>query len=76
MTISTNLWRAQKGTFGIMIAKLCFMNIWSSITKGKFILFCALFLLLDHLSLLPLIFSNDVELNLGPKKIAPSAIFQ
>ena len=36
MPINTNLWRAQKVTFGIMIAKLCVMNTWSSITKVKF----------------------------------------
>ena len=37
MPISTNLWRAQIGTFGIMIAKLCVMNTCSSFTKGAYI---------------------------------------
>ena len=69
MTIRTNLWRAQKGTSGIIIVKLCFMNIWFNITKGKFhnSFVLSFFYLITFLSLL-LIFSNDVELNLGPKK--------
>ena len=69
MPISTNLWRAQIGTFGIMIAKLCGVNIWSSITEAKiqnsFVL--SFFFLITFLSLL-LILSSDVELNPGPKK--------
>ena len=54
---------------GIMIAKLCFMNTWSSITKAKFQNFFVLsfFFLITFLSLL-LSLSNDVGLNLGPKK--------
>ena len=69
MPISTNLWRAQIGTFGIMIAKLCVMKTWSSITKAKFqnSFVLSFFLLITFLSLL-LILSNDVELNPGPKK--------
>ena len=69
MPINTNLWRAQIGTFGIMIAKLCVMNTWSSITKttfqNSFVL--SFFLLITFLSLL-LILSDNVELNPGPKK--------
>ena len=38
MPISTNLWRAQIGTFGIIIAKLCVINTWSSITKAYHVL--------------------------------------
>ena len=69
MSISTNLWRVQIGTFGIMIAKLCVMNTWSSITKAKFqdSFVLSFFFLITLLSLL-LMFSNDVELNPGPKK--------
>ena len=69
MPISTNLWRAQIGTFGIMIAKLCVMNTWSSITKAKFqsSFVLSFFFLITFLSLL-LILSNGVELNPGPKK--------
>ena len=69
MPISTILWRAQIGTFGIMIAKLCVMKTWSSITKAKFqnSFVLSFFLLITFLSLL-LILSNDVELNPGPKK--------
>ena len=69
MPISTNLWRAQIGTFGILIAKLCVMNTWSSITKAKFqnSLVFSFFFLITFLLLL-LILSNDVELNPGPKK--------
>ena len=64
MPISTNLWRAKIGTFGIMIAKLCVMNTWSSITKAKFqnSFVLSFFLLITVLSFL-LILSNDVELN-------------
>ena len=56
-------------TFGIMIAKLCVMNTWSSITKAKFQKYFALsfFFLITFLSFL-LIFSNDDELNSVPKK--------
>ena len=69
MPISTILWRAQIGTFGIMIAKLCVMNTWSSITKAKFqnSFVLSFFFLITFLSLL-LILSNDIELNPGPKK--------
>ena len=69
MPISTNLWRAQTVTFGIMIAKLCVMNTWSSITKTKFQNSFVLshFFLIMFLSFL-LILSNDVELNAGLKK--------
>ena len=69
MSISTNLWRVQIGTFGIMIAKLCVMNTWSSITKAKFqdSFVLSFFFLITLLSLL-LMLSNDVELNPGPKK--------
>ena len=69
MQISTDLWWAQIGTFGIMIAKLCVMNTWSSITKAKFqnsfVLY--FFFLISFLSF-QLIFSKDIELNPGPKK--------
>ena len=60
--------RAQIGTFGIMIAKLCVMNAWSSITKAKFqnSFMLSFFFLITFLSFL-LILSNDVELNPGPK---------
>ena len=51
MSIST-LWRAQIGTFGIMIAKLCVMNTWSSITKVKFQNSFVLFLFPNHVSLI------------------------
>ena len=69
MPISTILWRAQIGTFGIMIAKLCVMKTWSSITKAKFqnSFVLSFFFLITFLSLL-LILSNDIELNPGPKK--------
>ena len=69
MSISTNLWRVQRGTFGIMIAKLCVTNTWSSITKAKFqnSFVLSFFFLITFLSLL-LILSNDIELNPGPKK--------
>ena len=52
-----------------MIAKLCVMNTWSSITEAKFqnSFVLSLFFLITFLSLL-LILSNDVELNQGPKK--------
>ena len=86
MQISADLWWAQIGTLGIMIAKLCVMNTWSSITKAlvsqkycksitkalvlqkfqnSFVLH--FFFLISFLSFL-LIFSNDVDLNPGPKK--------
>ena len=69
MQISTDLWWAQIGTFGIMIAKLCVMNTWPSITKAKFqnsfVLY--FFFLISFLSF-QLIFSKDIELNPGPKK--------
>ena len=69
MPNSTNLWRAQIGTFGIMIAKLCVMSTWSSITKAKFqnSFVLSFFFLITFLSLL-LILSNDFELNPGLKK--------
>ena len=69
MSISTNLWRAQIGTFGIMIAKLCVINTWSSIAKVKFqnSFMLSFFFLITFLSLL-LVVPNDVELNPGPKK--------
>ena len=69
MPVITNPWRAQIGTLGIMIAKLCVMNIWSSIIKAKFqnSFVPSFFFLITFLSLL-LILSNDVELNPGPKK--------
>ena len=69
MQISTNLWRAQIGTFGIMIAKLSVMNTWSGINKAKFqnSFVLSFFYLITFLSLL-LILSNDAELKLGPKK--------
>ena len=69
MPISTNLWRAQIVTFGIMIAKLCVINTWSSITKAKFqkSFVLSFVFLITFLSLL-LVLSNDVELNPGPKK--------
>ena len=59
----------QLGTFGIMIAKLCVMNTWSSITKAKFqnSFVLSFFFLITFLSLL-LILSNNVELNPGPMK--------
>ena len=62
MPISTNLWRAQMGTVGIIIAKLCFINTWSSITKAKFqnSFEPSFFFLIKFLSFL-LILSNDVE---------------
>ena len=52
-----------------MIAKLCYMTIWSNITKAKFQIFFVLSFsfVITFLSLL-LILSNDVELNPGPKK--------
>ena len=52
-----------------MIVKLCVMNTWSSITKAKFqnSFVLSFFFLITFLSLL-LIFSNNVELNPGPKK--------
>ena len=55
--------RAQIGTFGIMIAKLCVMNAWSSITKAKFqnSFMLSFFFLITFLSFL-LILSNAVEL--------------
>ena len=62
MPISTNLRRAQMGTFGIMIAKLYVINNWSSITKAKFQK--SFFFLITFLSCL-LILSNDVDLNPG-----------
>ena len=69
MPISTNLWWGQIGTFGIIIAKLCVMNTWSSITKAKlqnsFVL--SFSFLITFLSLI-LILSNNVELNPDPKK--------
>ena len=69
MSISTILWRAQIGTFCIMIAKLWVMNTLSSITitklQNSFVL--SFFFLITFLSIL-LILSNDVELNPGPKK--------
>ena len=76
MPISTNLWRAQIGTFGIMIAKPCVMNTWSSITEAKFqnSFVLSFFFLITFLSLL-LILSNDVELNPGPKKDSPKRNF-
>ena len=51
MPIST-LWRAQTGTFGIMIAKLCVMNTWSSITNVKFRNSFVLFPFPYHVSLI------------------------
>ena len=76
MPVSTNLRRAQIGTFGIMIAKLCLVNTWSSITKAKFqnSFVLPLFLLILFLSLL-LLLSNDVEFNLVPKKDSPTRNF-
>ena len=64
MPISTNLSRAQIRTFGIMIAKLCVMNTWSSITKAKFqnSFVLSFFFLITFLSLL-LTLSSDVALN-------------
>ena len=64
MPISTNLSRAQIGTFGIMIAKLCVMNTWSSITKAKFqnSFVLSFFFLITFLSLL-LTLSSDVALS-------------
>ena len=57
------------GTFGVMIAKLCVMNTWSSITKAKFQnSFVLSFFFLITFLLLLLILSNDVELHPGPKK--------
>ena len=52
-----------------MIAKLCVMNTWFSITKAKFQNYFVLsfFFLITFLSLL-LILSNDVELNPSLKK--------
>ena len=52
-----------------MIAKLCLMNTWSSITEAKFqnSFVLSFFFLITFLSLL-LILSDDVELNPGPKK--------
>ena len=75
MPISTNLWRAQIGTFGILIAKLGVMNTWSSITKAKFqnSLVFSFFFIITFLLLL-LILSNDVELNPGPKKAAQNFV--
>ena len=69
MPINTNLWRAQIGTFGIMIAKLCVMNTWSSITKATFqnSFVLSFFFLITFLLLL---------LILSDKKIALGAIFQ
>ena len=69
MLISTNLWQPQIGTFGIMIAKLCVMNTWSSITKAQFqnSFVLSFFFLITFHSLL-LILSNYVELNQCPKK--------
>ena len=69
MPISTNLWRAQKGTFSIMITKLSVKNTWSSITKAKFqnsfvLSFCFLITFPSFL----LILSNDNKLNSGPKR--------
>ena len=69
MPISTNLWRAQIGTFGTLIVKLCVMNTWSRITKANFrnfFVFSVIFLI-TFLSLL-LNRSNNGELNRGPKK--------
>ena len=69
MLISTNLWRAQIGTFGTLIVKLCVMNTWSRITKAKFRNFFvfSVFFLITFLSLL-LNLSNNGELNRVPKK--------
>ena len=52
-----------------MIAKLCAINTWSSITKAKFqnSFVLSFFFLITFLALL-LILSNDVELNPGSKK--------
>ena len=75
MPSSTYLWRPQIGTFGIMIAKLCIMNTWSSLPKLSFRTFlCSLFFLITFLSLL-ILFSNDVELNPDPKKDTSSRNF-
>ena len=62
MPINTNLWRAQLGTVGIIIAKLCFVNSWSSITKAKFqnSFEPSFFFLIKFFSFL-LILSNDIE---------------
>ena len=69
MPIGTNLRPAQIVPFGIMIAKLCVMNTWSSITKTKFQnSFVLSFFFLITFLLLLLILYNDVELNLGSKK--------
>ena len=59
----------QLSTFGIMIAKFCLINTWSSITKAKFqnSFVLSFFFLITFLSLL-LILSNNVELNPGPMK--------
>ena len=69
MLISTNLWQPQIATFGIMIAKLCVMNTWSSITKAQFqnSFVLSFFFLITFLLLLPIL-SSDVELNPDPKK--------
>ena len=73
MPVSTNVWRAQIGTFGIMIAKLCLVNTWCSITKAKLQNSFALsfFFQILFLSLL-LLLPNDVELNPCPKKDIPT----
>ena len=76
MPVSTNLWREQIVTFGIIIVNLCFMNACSSITKAKFqnsFAFSFSFLIF-FLSLL-LLLSNDVELNPGPQKDSPNRNF-
>ena len=69
MPVSTNLWRAQIGTFGMMIVKLCVMNTWSRITKAKFqnSFVLSFFFLITFFSLLLILF-NDVALNPGPMK--------
>ena len=69
MPINTNLWWAQIGTLGIIITRLCVIDIWSSITKAKFqnSFVLSFFFLITVVSLL-LILSNNAELNSGPKK--------
>ena len=59
-----------------MIAKLCVMNTWSSVTKAKFqnSVVLSFYFLITFLSLL-LILSNGLELNPSPKKYGPKRNF-
>ena len=74
MPISTNLWWAQIGTFGIMTVKRFVLWV-PGITKAKCqnSLVLSFFFLMFFSSLL--ILSNDVELNPDPKKDSSKSNF-